>query len=153
MPDKSSIFWTKRILQYLNSEWSLKPSPFAVLTGSYLTPGSNILELGCGAGQDGLWFASQGYPTTMSDYLDVGFSEISKRASESGVEDLVQTQIIDASNILPYNDASFDCIYAQLSLHYFTENFAVILLDNKGKTPKDDAKHNSAMIRFIGKKS
>lgn len=38
------------------------------------------------------------------------------------------------------------------SLKQFLNNFEVVLADDQGRTPKDDAVGNSGMIRFIGKK-
>ena len=202
--------WAVRIKEYLDSEWSSRPSPFAVLARSYFPKNAQILELGSGAGQDGLWFAKQGLNTVLSDVCDTAYEEIKTRSS--GVA--IKFEIVDVTKTLPFADNSFDVVYSQLALHYFddhmthtifkeikrvlkprgivavmvnattdpefkTENvnsdglininglmkryfttdslvpfvtdFQKILLDDQGRTPKDDAKSNNGMIRFIGR--
>lgn len=125
------------------------------------------------------------------------------------------TEKLNLKNGFPYKEATFDIVYAHLSLHYFTEkitkqifdeirrvlkaggivavftnstsdpeynigkkieedlfeiegmekrffsidsmkkfakDFEIVLLDNQGKTYKDEAKGVHNLIRFIGKK-
>ena len=202
-------YWNSKIQKYKQEDWAQRPSPFAKLVLPYIS-GENILELGTGAGQDGLWFATQGKDVVMSDATDNNFGEIKKQAKDS-----VELVRFDITQTFPFEDKSFDAVYAQLVVHYFNneitelifsemnrvlkkggvialmvnsvndpeydksvasdediiitkglskryfsiesfkpfvKEFEVLLFDNNGRTPKDDAVNNSGMIQFIGKK-
>ncbi len=116
-------YWDSRILNYLESDWSLVASPFAVETLKFIKPHSRILELGAGAGQDSSFFAKNNHEVVVSDATDAHFKEIISRN-----EYKLECMIIDVSNKFPFPDNSFDVIYAQLSLHYFNnEDMARIL--------------------------
>lgn len=205
----NSEYWNNKIQKYKQEDWALSPSPFAKLVWLYIT-GEDILELGTGAGQDGLWFATQGKKVVMSDATDYNFEELKKQSKDS-----VELVKFDITQTFPFEDKSFDAVYAQLVVHYFNDettefifsemyrvlkdggvialmvnsvndseydksiassediiitkglskryfsveslmpfvkDFEVLLLDNKGRTPKDDAVDNSGMIQFIGRK-
>lgn len=109
----SKEYWDNKIQKYKQEDWSRNPSPFARLVLPYIS-GENILELGTGAGQDGLWFAHEGKKVVMSDATDFNFREIKKHAKD-GVE-LVK---FDITHTFPFKDKSFDAVYAQLVIHYF----------------------------------
>jgi SAM-dependent methyltransferase len=112
--------WNKRIRQYLDSDWSKRPTPFAKLVDSRIKPHSTILELGAGAGQDSLWFASQGHKLIMTDGSDAFFETIQERASEKEI--LLEARMVDVTQTLPFNAGTFDLVYAQLVLHYFDDD-------------------------------
>ena len=212
--DYNRSHWTKKIPKYLSEDWSTKPSPFAQEVAKHLSPDQTLLELGTGAGQDGLWLAGKVKKVVLSDGHDVAFDEIRQRAKAKGILNL-DLQTVDITKVFPFDDSSFDVVYAQLVLHYFddetmhkimseikrvlrpggllacmvnsikdeeynpdqvnddglilvdglikryfdedsfepfVEGFEAVLLDSRGKTPKDDAVSNSGMVRFIGKK-
>ena len=208
-----SWHWDIRLKEYLDADWSHSPSPFVQVVLPYLPKSGTVLEIGAGAGQDSIWLASKGFDVTCTDSNDIAFAEILNRSKSAGGK--LKVQIIDATKPMPFKDSSFDCVYAQLSLHYFNDkithamfaeihrvlkpggvlaimmnslddpeydltqlnseglmnikglrkryfstnslqnyvnDYKTILIDDNGRTPKDDAKHNSGMIRFIGKK-
>ncbi|MFA6537706.1 MAG: class I SAM-dependent methyltransferase [Patescibacteria group bacterium] len=74
-----------------------------------------LLDLGCGAGQDAVYFAKQGLRVTAAD-----FSESGLRFVPGGVKNL-ESVCLDISDLNLKNN-SFDVIYAHLSLHYFDDN-------------------------------
>lgn len=109
--------WQKRIPNYLSAVWSRSPSPFARLVNGYIKPDSKILELGAGAGQDGLWFETQGHQVTISDGDTVAFDEITSRSINKTIPIK-----IDLNEPFPLEDGQFDVVYAQLVLHYFDDD-------------------------------
>lgn len=113
--------WESRVQQYLASDWSHQPSPFALFAMEYFPANAVILELGAGAGQDGLWFAKNGAEVTITDATSKGFDEINKRAKSMGARNITIVQI-DVSTLLPFEDNSFDVVYAQQVLHYFDDS-------------------------------
>ena len=163
---------------------------------------------------DSIWLAEHGHTVTMTDVCDDGFEEIGRRIKPDSASNL-SLMILDAQQPLPFKVAQFDCVYAQLSLHYFTDadthkifdeihrviksdgivavmmntvedkeydpaqldddgymkvgllkkryfsceslqsfttRFKTLLLDNQGRTAKDDEKNNIGMIRYVGRK-
>lgn len=81
-----------------------------------MKPESKILELGAGAGQDGLWFESEGFSVVISDADDVAFGDIAKKSKHGTVPIK-----LDVQNKFPFEDSLFDVVYAQLVLHYFDD--------------------------------
>lgn len=114
MSDYNAEFWHKQIQKYQQQQWAVKPSPFVQLVEGFLKPGARILELGTGAGQDGLWLMKKGYTVTLSDGDDVAFAAIQK---ESGTLPV----LFDITRKFPFQDGVFDVVYAQLVLHYFDD--------------------------------
>lgn len=74
-----------------------------------------LLEVGCGMGQDSLYFASKGFKVTALDF------------SASGIKKLKTQENKDVKYFLKdlrsasFKNNSFDVIYAHLSLHYFND--------------------------------
>ncbi len=211
MDSQSGQHWNNKIPEYLKQSWSNSPSPFARFVKPYFKTNAKILEIGTGAGQDGLWFCSQGYDVTLTDASDVAFDSIRAKSKSE-----IKLEKVDITKTLPFQEGSFDVVYAQLVLHYFNDEmmnfiiseiqqvlssggllacmvnstkdpeydqslenedhliklgklqkrffspvsfqpfvteFDTIVLDDKGRTPKDDDVSTSGMIRFIGKRS
>lgn len=120
MPNKAQYnadFWSSKILGYEAEGWSKKPTPFAEQVASYLATSSKILELGAGAGQDGLWFASLGHIVTLTDATTDAFERIREKARNTSV--LLDLREQDVVAPLGFPDESFDLVYAHLVLHYF----------------------------------
>lgn len=210
-------YWDKKIQSYASEEWVKDPSPFARLVLARLKPGGTVLELGAGAGQDGLWFAENGQLVIATDATNNYFEKIGDRirVCDDNISERYDLRTLDVTKPFDIPSESVDAVYAHLILHYFddetmkiimreiervlktggifaclvntqddeeydskladendiivqrgiakryfnteslskfTKNFETLLLDNKGRTPKDDAVGNSGMIQFIGKK-
>lgn len=114
--DYNPAHWKKKLPKYLAEEWSNSPSPFVQIAEKYFEPNSKVLELGTGAGQDGLWLESHGFDVILTDADDVAFDEISKR-SKVGTKPI----LVDITKSFPFEEGSFDAVYAQLVLHYFDD--------------------------------
>ena len=74
-----------------------------------------VLDLGCGTGNDTLYFTERGFKVIACDYSEFALDKI--KQDIQGVE----TKQIDISQTLPFEDKTFDLIIADLSLHYFDE--------------------------------
>lgn len=109
-------YWRKKIAAYQEEDWSTKPSPFVQLSARYFKKRSKVLELGAGAGQDGLWLESQGFSVVMSDG-DSGLFDSLKKKSTAGSRPVQ----FDLTKQFPFSDNAFDVVYAQLVLHYFED--------------------------------
>jgi SAM-dependent methyltransferase len=118
MSATEQTFWNKKIATWYNTaDWAGKPSIFVQDAKGYFPPSGKVLELGCGAGQDGLWLAVQGYEVVQTDFIDGMFPAIRDKAAKLGVQTALRQ--LDIRNLSDLGDDSFDIVYSHLSLHYF----------------------------------
>lgn len=113
----SDNVWSDLHKTYKQQDWIDKPSIFAEQAIKYFPESGRVLELGAGQAQDGCFFASKGYEVTATDIEDSALELASKKASDKGVN--IDTKKVDLREELPFEDQSFDVVYAHLSLHYF----------------------------------
>lgn len=112
--------WKELHAFYKGKDWTLKPSIFAETVKQYLPKGGKILELGAGLGQDSLFFLNLGFNIVTTDIDPSPLEEsITNLPEEKKVQ--ISVEKIDLNNCLPFEDNSFDCVYAHLSLHYFNK--------------------------------
>lgn len=91
-------------------------SAFATDCLTVLPPQARILELGCGRGDDAVAFAQAGHEVIATDFVPAVIA--AKRARHPNLE--FREMRIDAP--YPYPDASFDAVYAHLTLHYYRDD-------------------------------
>lgn len=104
---------------YKTRDWINKPSIFATEVLKYLPENGKLLELGAGHGQDSRYFAENGFSVISTDSGDVGLEENKKKSESSGLD--VRISFLDLNQPFPFEDNSFDVVYAHLSLHYFSD--------------------------------
>lgn len=213
MKMKKDDQWNKLHQQYSTQDWIEKPNIFAEEALVHFPKKGYVLCLGDGQGQDGRFFASMGYKVLSTDISDEALKINLLKISEQGLTN-ISTEKLDLTTDFPYEEATFDVVYAHLSLHYFTEkvtkqifseirrvlkrggmlavfvnsindpefntgkkieqelfeiegttkrffskhsmdyfaqDFQVILLDDSGRTYKDEAKGVHNLVRFIGR--
>ena len=110
--------WDKLHKHYKNQDWIEKPNIFAEEVLEYLPKNGKILCLGDGQGQDGRFFATKGFEVTSTDISDEAQNINKEKIKEAGLEN-IKVEKLDLKEKFPYTDASFDIVYAHLSLHYF----------------------------------
>lgn len=96
---------------------SAEKTAYAEEINDQIPANSTILELGCGEGNDSIYFAEQGHMILATDFSDVAIGQNSKRWTHPNLTFKVQ----DIGQHFQFDDASFDVVYARLSLHYFTD--------------------------------
>ncbi|MCS6813888.1 MAG: class I SAM-dependent methyltransferase [Cyanobacteria bacterium] len=85
--------------------------------------GKRLLDLGCGAGENSVYFALQGAQCTAADYSP-GMVEVAQRlAQANGVT--IEGAVINAMD-LDFPDNSFDIVYIANLLHHLPEPMAAI---------------------------
>jgi len=114
-------FWAKLHHIYSNEDWITKPSLFAETAIDYLPVSGSILELGAGLGQDSAYFADHGHIVTSTD---LNIDQLQKLAGEK-----FAVKGVDLREQLSFEDASFDVVYAHLSLHYFDRHTTESIFD------------------------
>jgi SAM-dependent methyltransferase len=75
-----------------------------------------ILELGCGTGHDAARLAGEGYAVTAVDLSGEAIAQAQARYGP-----LARFLVADIALRLPFADASFDAVMANVALHMFTD--------------------------------
>jgi SAM-dependent methyltransferase len=97
-----------------------EPSGFCSEVALLLRAPCKVLEIGCGGGgDDAAYFAAQGHEVLATDVAETAIAACRVRHQELPGE--LQFSRHDASEPFVLRDASFDLVYARLSLHYFTD--------------------------------
>ncbi len=76
----------------------------------------DVLELGCGTGNDAARLASEGFHVIATD-LSTG----AVAAARQKYGHLVDVRVVDMAAGLPFPEASFDAVMANVALHMFTD--------------------------------
>lgn len=116
-----SDFWAdKHAKTYAKTGWIDKPSLFAETAITYFPSGGKVLDLGAGQGQDSRFFAERGFEVVSTDLeqsaLDRGKIKITPELASK-----ITLQKLDLCEPFPFDNTSFDVVYAHMALHYFNE--------------------------------
>lgn len=112
---------------------SSQPSVFAKDVAALFSSPIKILELGCGVGNDSMFFAKKGHLVIATDFSDEAIS--SNQEKTKNLSNLTFEQL-DISRSYPYQDNEFDLVYARLSLHYFDDQITKSIFKRIHKTLK-----------------
>lgn len=94
------------------------PSSFAQHCAARFTPGSMVLDLGCGPAHDSAYFAGLGHEVVASDF---SIAALGPARDLLGDDPGLHFCLLDLAAPLPFRDGSFNVAYARLSLHYFPD--------------------------------
>lgn len=119
--------WKSLHDNYRQKGYIHKQSIFAEIALTYFPKTGTVLELGSGQGQDSRYFAQNGYNVKCTDLEQSALDE-AKTNLPRNLTDKVDFQVLDLRNELPFDDESFDIVYAHLSLHYFSKDLTVRLV-------------------------
>ena len=89
----------------------------AATTHLVLPARARVLDVACGGGHTGLFFAGLGYDVTLSDIAQPMLDCVATIARERGLS--VETRLHTAEE-LPYPDASFDLVTCRVAPHHFS---------------------------------
>ncbi len=101
------------------------PSAFVDQCLPRFAPNSRILELGCGGGADAEAFARAGHEVVATDFVPA-VVEANRLRLVHSPNLTFETMRID--ELYPFAAASFDVVYAHLTLHYFTHHITTTSL-------------------------
>ena len=92
-----------------------KPQPFAKECADFLkkqhAQGQELLDLGCGQGQDSIYFSQLGYKVTAVDYSVQSLASIKDKNITVIQRDIRKLDV--------FSDNKFDIVYSNLALHLF----------------------------------
>jgi SAM-dependent methyltransferase len=117
IPDQIPV-WDKKHNAGDHERLRFTPSPLARLVEPRLKRKSYILELGCGVGRDAVFFAENGHKVIATD----GSATAVQQDKEHFADSEVDFSVLDMRKPLPYATESFDLVFANLSLHYYSHN-------------------------------
>jgi len=115
IPDQKPV-WERKHAAHEHENLRHLPSPLAELIEPKLPPHSNILELGCGVGRDAVFFTSKGHDVIATDSSETVIKQDQEHFPDTGVE----FGVLDMREPLPYKSETFDVIYSNLALHYYS---------------------------------
>lgn len=117
----NEAYWISRHKQgYAKADWRDKPSPFAQYAKKFISNGSVVLELGAGIGQDGLWFAEEGFDVVQTELGEEGLEVATQSAKTKNIKN-IKIMKMDMTESYPFSDNYFDVVYAHSCIQYFTK--------------------------------
>ncbi len=102
-----------------------RTSTFVTTCLARLGPHSRILELGCGGGTDAEAFAGAGHEVVATDFVP---AVIAGNRERLGHLPNLTFAIMRIDQPYPYGDATFDAVYAHLTLHYFDHDITTSIV-------------------------
>lgn len=107
-----NIYWEKHIkeddLDNIEDNWILDYMKYLPKTG-------NLLDLGCGVGQYSSYFYSLGYNVSSCDISSKALEILNEKNKN------IKTKIQDINKPLDYKDNEFDIVFANLSIHFLSD--------------------------------
>jgi SAM-dependent methyltransferase len=94
------------------------PSRFGEHALRFFPKTALVLELGCGRGADALRMAQHGHTVLATDFAEPAIA--ANQRDYAGIPNL-EFRLLPIAAPSPFADASFDVVYAHLSLHYFPD--------------------------------
>ena len=91
-----------------------------------------LLDLGCGVGQYSKYFDDKGFSVTSADISERALAYLSEKYAG------IDTVRVDMTQPLPFADNSFDVVFANLSIHFFSESDTRSLIAEVKRILKDD---------------
>ena len=94
------------------------------------TQNQKILDLGCGQGQDSIFFADNGFQVTAMDW--------SKEALSSIVDKRIKKVCQDMRDLSTFKPKTFDVVYCVFSIHFFRIEESQKIIDQIQQVLKQD---------------
>lgn len=127
--------------------WGMAPSAMCYKTLSLLPPKKplKVLDLGCGEGQDAIFFARNGYEVTAFDLSPVGIDKAVSRAKSLNLN--IQFFVADVSEFQPKE--TYDIVFSSGVLQYVPPEKRRELINTFKKNTNPDGIH--VLHTFVGK--
>ncbi len=109
-------YWSNKHQKYSATDWIDNPSLFSKFTLEFLPKQGNLLDLGCGQGQDSRFFSENGFKVTAADF-SLAALDIAKAKTKLDLDIVYEPH--DMQEKFVYEDDSFDVVYSHMAIHYF----------------------------------
>ena len=104
---KNDEYWKEHINEKLEDDIWIKDYK------KYFSGRGKCLDLGCGIGQYTKELMNYGYEVTSADISNIALEKV-KEFNNNVVK-------VDMEEMLPFSDNTFDIVFANLSIHYFSD--------------------------------
>ncbi len=121
---KDDEYWKEHINKQLEDDFWIEEYK------EYLTGNGLCLDLGCGVGQYSKIFMEYGYDVVSSDISNIALNKV-KEFNTNVVN-------VDMRKHLPFEDNKFDIVFANLSIHYFSDTDTKKLMNEINRILKKD---------------
>ncbi len=98
-----------------------------------------VLDLGCGSGEDALYFARHGHRVVATDFSRSAVAETMATARRWRLSRFAAVQVDHSRPPLPFADRCFDLVYSHLSVHYFSDAVTTEIFDELYRVMKPGA--------------
>lgn len=120
---KNDLYWKKHVNQKLEEDMWINDYKH------YFKGSGKCLDLGCGIGQYSKELMNYGYEVTSSDISLIALEKV-KEFNDNTIR-------IDMNEKMPFKDKTFDLVFANLSIHYFSDNDTKKLMNEIKRVLKD----------------
>ncbi|MCF7871891.1 class I SAM-dependent methyltransferase [Candidatus Woesearchaeota archaeon] len=118
---------------YWNNFWKQKLPPkkeiseFAKEANQIMKQHSikTMLDIGCGAGQETIYFAKKGYKVTAIDLSTNALLKLRQQIQKENIQN-IETKILDITK--KRITGKYDAIYSELSIHYFNDTTTKLII-------------------------
>ena len=121
---KNDEYWKENINKKLEEDMWIKDYK------EYFSGNGNCLDLGCGIGQYTRELINFGYEVTSADISDIALEKV-KEFNNNVIK-------VDMEERLPFSDNAFDMVFANLSIHYFSDSITKKLMKEIKRILKTD---------------
>ncbi|MYU47691.1 hypothetical protein GTV15_07120 [Streptomyces sp. SID7803] len=80
----ATTFWNAKHRTYRGKDWIRRPTLFAQEVIDRFPPSADVLDAGCGQGQDSVYFAAAGHRVTAVDHSDFALANFPPTAPHGG---------------------------------------------------------------------
>ena len=119
------------------------------LTTKYITLESNVIEIGCGTGYYGMYFADKCAHFTGVDITQKNIDVFNKKIAESGIRN-VSTAVGNAMNLSQISDNNFDVVLCLGPMYHLPQDERMKVFDECYRIAKDGAVLAFAYINRLG---
>jgi len=99
-------------------KYSREPTSFALVAAPHFPKETLVLELGCGEGNDAVFFAKQGCSVLATDFSETVILHNNQRYNG---DFNIAFGVVDITESFPFGDNSFGVVYARQSLQFFDD--------------------------------
>jgi SAM-dependent methyltransferase len=118
IPDQRALWQAQHQERAHDPRDRFLPTVFAGSVARFIRPGIWVLELGCAAGRDSIYFAKMGAYVVGCDIADSALALMQSTAADLGVSNMVTGFLYNINE--PFRnpiDHNFDIVYCRCSLH------------------------------------
>ncbi|MDO6589950.1 class I SAM-dependent methyltransferase [Loktanella sp. D2R18] len=145
--DTAHKYWNEAWGDAAKREDWMKPEAEIASFATRLSPGSRVLDLGCGVGRHALMYAAQGHNVTALDAAADGLAELSREAEAAGLCVDARLGKMDA---LPFDDGAFDHVLSFNVIYHSDEEILIRTIAEVRRVLRPGGTYQGTMLTLQG---